>query len=85
MNKFLLFLCLISTAAHADNYAIVEPSGNVANVIEYDGKSAYNPPAGDVLIKDPNDPAKVAKGWTYIDGEFSPPAQLQTPVDQPTE
>lgn len=84
MIKLILALCLISTSAFADNYAIVDQGGTVANVIEYDGKSAYNPPAGDTLVKDPNDPPQVAKGWTYVDGDFSPPAPTVQP-DPPSQ
>lgn len=79
MKNILFILCLISTTAFADNYALIDQSGTVANVMEYDGKSPYTPPAGDTLVKDPNDPPQVAKGWTYVDGDFSPPVQPDPP------
>lgn len=79
MKKLLLVLCLTSTTAFADNYALIDKVGTVSNVIEYDGKSPYTPPAGDTLVKDPNDPPQVAKGWTYDGEDFAPPVQPTQP------
>jgi len=50
-------------------YAVVK-KGKVINVIVYDGKSKYRPD-GD-LIELPED-STVATGYTYKDGEFTPP------------
>lgn len=82
MKKILFILCIISTTAFADNYAFVDQSGNVQNIVEWDGVSDYRPcpdKTNACLIKDPNNPPQVARGWTYDGSAFAPPA---TPPQQ---
>lgn len=67
----IISLCLISTLAFADPYAVVNQNGNVINVIEWDGQTDYTPPAGDDLVLDTK--SQVGIGWTYSNGTFSPP------------
>jgi hypothetical protein len=52
------------------NYALVDNTGLVVNVIVWDGESDWQPPEGltAVLIT-----GNAGIGWSYIDGEFIPP------------
>lgn len=62
---------LASTPALAANYAIINSSGVVDNVITWDGASAYTPPAGDTI-----EPltGSAGIGWSYAGGTFTAPA-----------
>ncbi|MEX0668185.1 MAG: hypothetical protein WD061_00380 [Candidatus Saccharimonadales bacterium] len=53
-------------------YAVVDKSGNVTNVIVWDGKTAYTPPEGTELIEVEG---VAGPGWTYKDGEFIAPVE----------
>lgn len=59
------------------NYCLVDASGNVNNVIVYDGDPAsptyspYTPPAGMTLQLDPLQQAGI--GWTYNGTAFTNP------------
>jgi hypothetical protein len=53
-------------------YAIVDAAGNVTNVIIWDGKPPWKPPADCVAIKAG---PPVGIGWTYADGQFTPPVE----------
>ncbi|MDE2233857.1 MAG: hypothetical protein KGJ90_07190 [Patescibacteria group bacterium] len=83
MKKIIFVICLLSSSAFADSYAVVDQNGNVVNVIEWDGVSNYPPPAGDTLVKDPYIPPRVGIGWTYQNGQFvygSPPTPPTSPI-----
>jgi len=80
MKRLLFLACLLATApAFAAPYAIVDGSGNVVNVVEWDGKSNWMPPAGTTAVADP---AGAPIGSTYAGGIFTPPAQ-PAPVTPP--
>lgn len=66
-----LFLLFFSKPTYADSYAVVDNDGNVVNVVEWDGVSKYS--AGEDITLQKDATGNVKKGWTYIDGEFSPP------------
>lgn len=51
------------------NWCLIDASGNVDNVISYDGVSPYTPPTGMTLVQ--SDVAGI--GWTYINGVFTNP------------
>ena len=51
------------------NYAIVDATNTVINVIAYDGVSPYTPPTGTTLVQ--SDVAAI--GWTYANGIFTNP------------
>lgn len=53
------------------NYAIVDGTGTVSNVIAWDGVTPYAPPTGTTLILDPT--SIVGRGWTYANGIFTNP------------
>lgn len=72
-------IVLTSYACRADQYAIVDGSGNITNVIEWDGVSQYVPPAGTTIHKSDG---TAARGGTYDGEEFSPPS---IPTSAPTE
>jgi len=52
-------------------YCLVDVSGNVANIIVYDGISPYTPPSGYTLQLDPAQQAGI--GWAYVNGVFTNP------------
>ena len=51
------------------NYAVVDQSGNVVNVISWDGISPYNPGAGLTLVRSDT----AARGHVYQNGQFTNP------------
>jgi hypothetical protein len=53
-----------NTQAH---YAIIQ-GGKITNVVEWDGKSEYNP--GGDLIKITGLSPEPGIGWDYVDGKF---------------
>jgi hypothetical protein len=53
------------------NYAIIDNTGLVVNVILWDGESEWQPPEGYQAVE-LTDGAGI--GWTYADGVFTPPA-----------
>lgn len=58
-------------------YAVIN-SGNVINVVEWDGVSSFNPGAGNTLVQ-----SNVAgPGWTYNGTTFMPPTP-PTPISAP--
>jgi len=51
-------------------YLVVDTTGTVINVIEWDGVTPHEPPGGTTLVK--HDSAGI--GWTTDDGvQFTPP------------
>ena len=73
-------------AAWADNYAVIDQNNNVVNVIEYDGKSDYNPGKGLKLVKVDRTDQNVERGGTYDPDEetFTRAPHPEPPVDHPT-
>lgn len=59
-------------------YALVS-NQYVADLVLWDGESEWTPPAGLTPVKCP-DGIPVSPGWSYVDGEFSPP-----PAPEPLE
>lgn len=53
------------------NYCVIDASGNVVNVIIWDGVSVYVPPVGTILIQ--SNAAGI--GWTYANDVFTNPNQ----------
>ena len=54
------------------NYALVDNTGLVVNIIIWDGESDWQPPEG--LIAVPlTDGAAI--GWSYVEGEFIAPPE----------
>jgi hypothetical protein len=52
------------------NYALIDNTGLVVNVVVWNGKSDWQPPEGQQLVE-LSDGAGI--GWTYSDGVFTPP------------
>ena len=65
-------------------YAIIDSTGLVINVIEWDGKPPWHPPQGCTAVK-LTDGAGI--GWTYANGRFTPPPEPPAPPETspPTE
>lgn len=61
------------------DYAIVDSSSLVINVIVWDGKPPWKPPADCVAVQIPADSA-AGIGWSYVDGEFVPPPESEPEV-----
>ena len=51
------------------NYAIIDGTGLVVNVIEWDGVTPWLPPADHIALP----LIEGGIGWTFADGQFSPP------------
>lgn len=51
------------------NYAVIDPSGLVVNVILWDGVSEWQPPDGHQAVP----LTKGGIGWTYVNGQFISP------------
>lgn len=52
-------------------YALLDSTNTVVNVIEWDGESDWMPPAAHIAI--PLIDGGI--GWTFADGQFIPPPQ----------
>ena len=77
-----------------NNYAIVDASNLVVNVIVWDGIAPWAPPVNCVPFIIPTE-SPAAIGWTYLAGEFhapdidaseatpaAPPARPRTPAEK---
>lgn len=72
MKKYIVaFLLLISSPALADRYAVVDGSGNVVNIVEWDGSNNWSAPNGDTAVLVTGSQAAEV-GGTYSNGNFSP-------------
>lgn len=58
-------------------YALIDSRGNVQNVVEWDGQSAWSAPSDLTAIVDDNN--LVGPGWSYASGRFSPPPSTAPP------
>ena len=56
------------------NYAVIDATNLVINVVLWDGKATWQPPEGCIAVKIPAD-SSVSIGWTYADGQFTPPPE----------
>lgn len=63
------------------NYAVVDSSGLIVNVVVFNGIDAWTPPEGYTSVKIPKGSA-AAIDWSYIDGEFLPPPEAAVESDQ---
>ena len=52
-------------------YAVIDPNGNVVNMVVWDGESEWYPPEGMIVIESGD--SGCAIGWTYKGGIFTPP------------
>lgn len=66
------------------NYALINTAGLVVNVIVLVNPANYKPPSGQRLIQIP---AGIAAGigWTYADGQFTPPPAPEPVPPTPDE
>ncbi len=62
-------------------YAVVDGSGNVVNLIEWDGVAQWAPPAGHTAEADPNGDAWIGGTW---DGQAFSKAPPPPPAPPPT-
>jgi len=62
------------------NYAIINSAGLVVNVIVWDGKSPWQPPAGFTRAPITNG---AGIGWTYTNGNYTAPPQPPAPPPPP--
>lgn len=67
--------------AQAARYALVDARGNVVNVIEWDGTSAWTAPSGMAPVLDTT--GRVDQSWTYKNGAFVPPPPPPPPILTP--
>jgi hypothetical protein len=72
-----LIFVLLASPAWADNYAVVDDSGNVDNVIVWDGVTPWSPPPNTQAI-DISSAQNVGIGWSLsgsgtADANFDPP------------
>ena len=58
------------------HYAVLDAESTIVNVVVYNGIDAWAPPADHTLIELPHD-SLASIGWSYIDGEFLPPPELE--------
>jgi hypothetical protein len=59
------------TFGNSMNYAIIDSTGLVVNVIEWDGIKPWQPPVDHTAI--PLTDGGI--GWTFVDGQFVPPPE----------
>jgi hypothetical protein len=82
MRKFTTLLWLLAApllaAQTAAPYAVVNASGIVVNIVEWDGVSAYSAPVGDTLVSASGQP-NAQIGATYSGGVFTAPATPAPP------
>lgn len=60
-------------------YAIVDNAGKILNITEWDGSSAWAPPAGTQAVLNT---VGADQTWTYVSGAFVPP--VAPPAPPPT-
>jgi hypothetical protein len=70
-----------NTTETPQNCAVVDPNGNIVNVIVADPSVDASPVAGDTLMAKPN--AQI--GGTIIDGKYTPPAAPTPPTPSPAQ
>lgn len=62
-----------------DRYALVNPDGDVVNVVRWDGGEGWAPPEGlqPILVEED---AQAEPGGTYIDEKFEPAPVVEVPT-----
>jgi|DEB0MinimDraft_6_1074348.scaffolds.fasta_scaffold216883_2 hypothetical protein len=63
------------------NYAVVDASSLIVNVVVFNGIDAWNPPEGCTCVELPAD-SGAGIGWSYVDGEFVSPPKPAVESDQ---
>lgn len=58
-------------------YAVIDGNGLIVNTILWDGGSGWTPPDG--MTTQPIEDLPVGIGWSYINGEFTPPVEPEVP------
>lgn len=56
-------------------YALLDNTNTVINVVEWDGESDWTPPAEHIAIP----LLEGGIGWTFADGQFIPPPEPAEP------
>jgi hypothetical protein len=56
------------------NYAIIDETGLVVNVVLWDGKTPWVPPAGYIALP----LLEASIGWTFANGQFIAPSDTET-------
>ena len=62
------------------NYAIIDTNNLVINMVVWDGNPPWSPPEGCIAVLAIGD---ASIGWSYVDGEFIPPAPQPEPAPEP--
>lgn len=60
------------------NYAIIDSTNTVINVVVWDGKPPWAPPQDCIAVEIPEG-SSAGIGWTYANGEFIAPPQPEPP------
>ena len=61
------------------NYAIIDSTNTVINVVVWDGESPWTPSQDCIVVAIPED-SSAGIGWTYVDGEFIAPPRPEPPA-----
>lgn len=64
-----LFVCVLPYCAYAAQYAVVDGTGLVVDVVQVEDGVTYTPQTGTTLQRTD----VVGKGWIYSNGVFNPP------------
>jgi hypothetical protein len=61
------------------DYAVIDNTGLVVNVVQWDGSTPWEPPAGHIALP----LLDGGIGWTFADGQFVPPPPKPEPEGDP--
>ncbi len=64
-----------------DSYAVVDGTGLITNIIEWDGESEWTPPEGNTSVLCGNDTECIIGGF-YQNGAFTPPPKPEIPKEE---
>ena len=67
-----------------NNYAIIDATTTVINVVIWDGQPPWTPPQDCIAVEIPEG-GNAGIGWTYVDGEFIAPttSEVERPAPGP--
>jgi hypothetical protein len=65
--------------SEVSRYTHINTDGLVVNVSLWDGVTEYDPGKEISLVKVPDD-LPCGPGWSYVDGEFIPPAEPEEDI-----